>query len=138
VTYFADATVVYIPKIPAAQQMVNGIIEGRPKLLGLQIYTQTGTIFRVFWRVSFPPKSASPAATPNCLAIQDGTVSLGFDHGTVLVTMPLHDRNGEYIAAMRVKLKSFLGETQDNAVTRARMVQKDLEQLCTSADNLRD
>ncbi len=52
--------------------------------------------------------------------------------------MPLHDRNGEYIAAMRVKMRSFFGETQDNAVTRARLVQKALEAFCTSAENLRD
>jgi hypothetical protein len=138
VTYFADATVSYIPKIPAAQQMVNGIIEGRPKLLGLQIYTQTGTNIPSVLASKFPSEVGKPGSNAELLAIQDGTVSLGFDHGTVLVTMPLHDRNGEYIAAMRVKLKSFFGETQDNAVTRARMVQKDLEQLCTSADNLRD
>jgi hypothetical protein len=56
----------------------------------------------------------------------------------VIVTMPLHDRNGEYIAAMRVKLKPFFGETQDSAVTRARMVQRNLEQLCPSAENLRN
>jgi len=42
----------------------------------------------------------------------------------VLVTLPLHDRNGEFIAAVRVRLRTFLGETQDNAITRARTILK--------------
>jgi len=138
VTYFADAAITYKPKIPAAQQMVDGIIEGRPKLLGLQIYTQTGTNIPCVLASKFPSEIGQPGTNAEVLAIENGTVSLGFGHGTVIVTMPLHDRNGEYIAAMRVKLKSFFGETQDNAVTRARLVQKDLEELCTSAENLRN
>jgi len=118
--------------------MVDGIIEGRPKLLGLQIYTQTGTNIPCVLASKFPSEIGQPGTNAEVLAIENGTVSLGFGHGTVIVTMPLHDRNGEYIAAMRVKLKSFFGETQDNAVTRRRLVQKDLEELCTSAENLRN
>lgn len=138
VTYFYDATVNYRPKIPAAQQIVDNIIEGRPKLLGLQIYTQTGTNAPRVLASKYPSEIGKPGSNAELLAIQNGTVSLGFEHGTVLVTMPLHDQDGEYIAAMRVKLKSFFGETQDNAVTRARMVQKALEEFCTSAENLRN
>jgi hypothetical protein len=136
VTYFADATITYTPQVPAAQQIVNGIVEGRPKLLGLQIYTQTGTNLPCVLASKYPAEIGKPGSDAEVLAIENGTVSLGFDHGTVLVTMPLHDRNGEFIAAMRVKLRSFFGETQDNAVTRARLVQHDLEAFCTSAENL--
>jgi hypothetical protein len=138
VTYFADATLTYTPRIPAAQQMVDEIMAGRPKLLGLQIYTQTGTNLPSILASKDRAEIGRPGSNAEVLAIQSGTVSLGFDHGSVLVTMPLHDRNGEFIAAMRVKMKSFFGETQDNAVTRARLVQHDLEQYCTSADNLRN
>jgi len=70
-------------------------------------------------------------------AIKDGTVFFGRDHGAVLVTLPLHDRNGENIAAIRVKLKSFFTETQESAVTRAVMIQKKLEELCTTGEELR-
>jgi hypothetical protein len=138
VTYFADATLTYTPRIPAAQEMVDEIISGRPKLLALQIYTQNGTNLPTVLASKDRTEIGKPGSNAEVLAIQSGTVSLGFDHGNVFVTMPLHDRNGEYIAAMRVKMRSFLGETQDNAVTRARLVQQDLEQYCTSADNLRN
>jgi hypothetical protein len=138
VTYFADATVDYTPRIPAAQEMINEMMEKRPKLLGLQIYTLTPTNTTRVLASKNISEVGQPGTEAELLAIQNGTVSLGREHGAVLVTLPLHDRNGEYIGAVRVKLKSFFGETQDNAVTRARMVQKDLEQLCPSAESLRN
>ena len=53
-----------------------------------------------------------------------------------MVTLPYHDRNGETIGAVRVKLKSFLGETQSNAVGRATLILKLLEAAGLSADDL--
>ena len=69
-------------------------------------------------------------------AIQSGAISFGRDHGTVILTLPLHDRNGDYIAAVRMRLKSFLGETEKNAVTRAMMVVKKMQEIGASADDL--
>ena len=42
-----------------------------------------------------------------------------------------------FIAAVRVKLKSFFGETQDNAVTRARLIVKQIQEQILSADDLK-
>jgi hypothetical protein len=69
-------------------------------------------------------------------AIADGTVSFGREKGAALVTMPLHDRNGEFIAAVRVHLKTFLGETQNNLITRARMIVKQMQDRIGSAKDL--
>ena len=138
VTYFSEATLNYTPLIPPAQQMITAMIQKRSTLLGLQIYTLTTNNTTQVLASKNLSEVGQPGTDAELAAIQNGTVSLGREHGTVVITMPLHDRNGEYIAAMRVKLKSFFGETQDNAVTRARMVQKDLEQLCPAAENLRD
>ena len=71
-----------------------------------------------------PAEIGQPGTEAELAAIRDGTVSFGREHGAVLVTMPLHDRNGDYIAAVRFKLKSFFGETQDNAVGRATLLLK--------------
>ena len=138
VTYFAEATVDYTPLIPAAQAMVDGIIKQQPHLLGLQIYTLTGTNTTRILASKYPTEIGRPGTDAELQAIENGTVSYGRVDRMVIVTMPLHDRNGEYIAAMRIKLKPFFGETQDSAVTRARMVQKNLEQLCPAAENLQN
>jgi len=48
----------------------------------------------------------------------------------------LHDRNGENIGALRVTLKSFFGETQNNALTRALNILKLVELTAAATDDI--
>ena len=41
--------------------------------------------------------------------------------------MPLRDRNGESIAAVRVAMESFTGQTEQNALARARPLVKQIQ-----------
>jgi DNA-binding IclR family transcriptional regulator len=50
--------------------------------------------------------------------------------------MPLHDRNGDSIAAVRVKMKSFPGQTEENAVVRAAPIVRDMQDRIQSMDDL--
>ncbi len=61
-----------------AQQIVNGIIEGRPKLLGLQIYTQTGTNIPCVLASKYASEIGQPGTNAEVLAIENGTVSVWF------------------------------------------------------------
>lgn len=136
VAYFDGAFVEYTPIIPGAQLVVNKTIEKQTKLLGLRIYTaQTNGTTRVIASKD-PTEIGQPGTEAEANAIKDGTVWFGREKGAVMVTMPLHDRNGEFIAAVRVRMKSFLGETQDNALTRARMVVKEMQELVASEKDL--
>jgi hypothetical protein len=36
-----------------------------------------------------------------------------------LITLPMHDRNGEVVAAVRLDLGAFPGQTEKNAILRA-------------------
>jgi hypothetical protein len=137
VSYFADATVEYTPVVPAAQSLVNSILEKQPRILGLRIYTLNTNDTTSVLASKDPAEIGQPGTDAERAAIQSGTVSFGREIGAVLITMPMHDRNGEYIAAVRLKLKTFFGETQDNAVTRATMVVRAMQNLCTSAEDLR-
>lgn len=136
VAYFADAVMDFTPVIPAAQTMISRLVEEQPRILGLRIYTaQTNGTTRVI--ASKEAAEIGQAGTEaEAKAIQDGTVWFGREKGVVLVTLPLHDRNGENIAAVRVRLKSFFGETQDNAITRARMVVKEIQAQVGSEKDL--
>jgi hypothetical protein len=122
VCYFTDAMVDYTPIVPAAQVIVNGIMKKEPRILGLRIYTaQTNDTTHVI--ASMDPAEIGKAGTEaEAGAIKDGTVFFGREKGIVVMTLPLHDRNGDYIGAVRVRLKSFFGETQDTALSRARMI----------------
>jgi hypothetical protein len=136
VVYYTDTVVEYRPIIPGAQLLVNRTLEQQSRLLGLRIYTlQTNGTTRIV--ASKDPDEIGQAGTEaEVKAIKEGTISFGREKGSTLVTLPLNDRNGESIAAVRVKLKSFLGETQDNAVNRARMVVKEMQTQVGSEKDL--
>jgi hypothetical protein len=136
VTYFANATITYTPRIPAAQQMIANLMEEQPRILAVRIYTQNGTNTTKVLASKDISEVGQPGTDAEWQAIQNGTISYGRAHGVDELTLPLHDRNGEFIAALRVKLKSFFAESQDSAVTRATMIQKRLEQFCPSAESL--
>ena len=62
-------------------------------------------------------------------AVHDNKPYFGREHGAVDVTLPLRDRNGEIIGAMRVKMKHYFGETQDSALTQAFDIRRSVEAL---------
>jgi hypothetical protein len=136
VAYFTDAVVNYTPIIPPAQAVVNRVVEKQTRLLGLRVYTlETNATTRVI--ASKDKAEIGKAGTEaEFKAIQDGATSFAREKGEVLITMPLRDRNGEYIAAVRIRLKSFLGETQDNALARARMIVKQMQDQLGSEKEL--
>ena len=136
-SYFTGAQVTYTPLIPVAQSILSGILEKQPRILGLRIYAPAGTnATRII--ASKESSEVGQAGTEAELnAVRDGTVSFGRDTEAVLVTLPLHDRNGEFIGAVRVRLTSFFGETQNTAVARAKMIVNLIQGQILSADDLR-
>jgi hypothetical protein len=136
VAYFTDAMVEYKPMIPGAQAMLNRVIEQQSRILGLRIYTaQTNGTTSVIASKD-TAEIGKEGTEAELKAIRDGAISFGREKGVCVVTLPLHDRNGEFIAAVRVRLKSFLGETQDNAITRARMIVKIMQEQVGTAKDL--
>ena len=135
-TYYANATVDYTPILPPGQSIVDRTLAAQPRILGLQIYTLGTNGSTSILASKFPEERGQPGTDAELSAIKDGQVFFGREHDAVLITLPLHDRNGDYIAAVRLKLASFFGETQDNAVTRAHLIIKVMEQFCSSAEDL--
>jgi len=136
VACFTDAGVDYTPIIPAAQVLVNRVMAQEPRVLGLQIYTATTNGLPRIIASKDPTETGREGTDAEAGAIKDGTVFFGRDKGTVITTLPLHDRNGDFIAAVRVKLKSFFGETQDNAISRARTIVSLIQGQISSAKDL--
>jgi len=95
VSYFADAVVTYTPRIPGAQLLVNSVMQQEPRILGLRIYTlATNGLPRVLASKE-AAEIGQPGTDAEAAAIREGTVSFGRERGAVLVTLPLHDRNGD-------------------------------------------
>ena len=53
-----------------------------------------------------------------------------------LVTLPLHDRNGDAIAAVRFVLQPYAGQTEQAALARAMPILRELETRVRSARDL--
>jgi hypothetical protein len=137
VTYFSDASIDYTPRIPAAQALVDDIMEKQPRILTLRIYTPGDGGHPKIIASNDAKEVGQPGEAAEQAALTDGTVSFGKSAGVVAVTLPFRDRNGDPIGAVRIRLKSFFGETQDNAVTRATQVLKLMQaQIGTSKDLL--
>lgn len=124
--HFGDTTIDYTPRVPAAQTLVRRMMEKYPRTLGLRIYTLNDKGEPDIIASKDEKEIGQPGTGAEKNAIVNGTVSFGRDKKTVALTLPLRDRNGDPMAAVRVQLKSFPGETQDTALTRAMIILKDM------------
>ena len=136
VSYFCDPVIEYTPRIPAAQALVRSIMEQQPRILGLRIYTLDGQGGTHVIASKDETEIGQPGTASEKAAITDGNVFYGRDNGIVTLALPFRDRNGEIMAALRVRLKSFIGETQNNALTRATIILKKMEAQITSPEDL--
>lgn len=124
---FVDAGVEYDPKVPYVQTIVTRVVQRYPRLLGLQIYGSKNGGKPVVIGSGDEHNLDKPGTDADAAVIANASIYyLKLPH-TVEVILPLRDRNGEVIAALDVKMKSFPGETQDTAVARATLVKKAVE-----------
>jgi hypothetical protein len=137
VSYFADATLVYTPHEAPAQALVREMLKKYPRLLGLQLYV-----------VGQNPKTTRLLASKNTNdvsqvggkveqdVIEQGTPYYGKEQESVSVVLPLRDRNGDPVAAVRVIMKRVAGQNEQHAFARAMPVVKELQSRVRSMQDL--
>jgi hypothetical protein len=136
VSHFGDTVIDYTPRVSKAQGILEDVLKEESRLVGLRLYTLDEQGRPRVIASKLDTELGQPGTGAEKGAITDDKAYFGRGKGTVVVALPLHDRNGDPIAAVRVELKSFWGETQDNAVTRARMVVQKIQAQVTSKDEL--
>jgi Domain of Unknown Function (DUF1080) len=137
VSYFTDTKIQYKPHEVAAQTLVDKLMKKYPKLLGLRVYVQgkeTNTVRLAASKI--PTEIGQQGGATERDVLRNGTPYYGKEKQSVFVTMPLRDRNGDIMAAVRVDMKPFAGETVETAVTRAGAVVKDLQGRVASSEDL--
>ncbi len=136
VTHFGATSITYTPVVPMAELMVQRVLQEQPRILNLRVYAldKSGTARVIACKE--PTEMGLIGSTNEMGAITNGATFYGRGKGTVAVTMPLTDRNGDPIAAVRIQLKSFLGETRDNALMRARFVVQAMQAQIQSSQDL--
>ena len=137
VSYFADTRLIFKPYEPPAQALVREVMKKYPRLLGLQVY--------VLDAGSKTPRLLASRNTNEVNRIggkieQDvigqGTPYYGKEKDSVSVVLPLRDRNGDSVAALRVIMKTFAGQTEQNAFARALPIVKEMQSRINSLDDL--
>jgi len=136
ISYFGDTTISYTPRVPMAQSLVQGLMQKYPRILKLRIYTLNDKGEPQIIASNDEKEIGKPGADAEKGAIKTGTVYFGRGKGMVAVTMPLSDRNGDPVAAVRLELPSFFGETQDVAVDHARDLVKQMQKQVVSGQDL--
>jgi len=137
VSCFADTKLVYKPHEAPAQGLVREMLKAYPRLLGLQIYV-----------LGKDPKTTCLLASRNTNevgrvggrveqdVIAQGTPYYGKEKASVSVVLPLRDRNGDPMAAVRVIMKTFAGQTEQNAFARAMPIVREMQTKVGSLEDL--
>ncbi len=139
VSYFADPKITFTPRETLATTIVQDTLTKYPNLVGLKIYaTRPGGSGPVVVAGNDAKQLNQAAGDVERDVIRNGKSYYGKNKkaGTVTLTLPLRDRNGDSIAAVAVVLKTFPGETEDTAALRAHTVVQSMQPRVTSLDDL--
>lgn len=129
ISYFSDTTINFRPRETLAQILVKDAYKKYPRLEQIKIFAPTAGPTNDIRIVA--SLTASEVGLPAPLEASEVIAKRGYfygkDSGDVVLTLPLHDNNGEKIAAVRLVMKSFVGQTENNALARALPVVKGME-----------
>jgi hypothetical protein len=135
-TYFADTRITYTPRVALAQLVAQDMVKKHPRLVDLKIYApgRDGEPRVVGCKHEKDLGAPGGKVEKDCIA--NGQVYFGREKTHVSVVMPLRDRNGDSIAAVRLALETFIGQTENNALARARPLVKQIQARVQTADEL--
>jgi len=127
--YFVDGSVQYTPRVPYLQIVIDNIAKKYTHVVGLDLYATTKNAKLPVVIGSMDEHDMGAVGTKTeADVIERGSVYYEKDEHDVAITLPLRDRNGDISGALKIKMKTFRGETQATAVSRATIVKKAVEE----------
>jgi len=139
VSYFCDTKIVYTRREMPAQTIVRETSKKYPRLLGLKIYVPGSDPQATRMIASNDEREIGRAGgKTEKSVISSAQVWYGKEKDSVSVIIPLRDRNGDAIAAARVMMKPFSGQTEENAIARALPIVKQMQARVQSMQDLID
>lgn len=137
VSYFVDTRIEYKARVIQAQRQVKSAMEKFDRLIGLRIIVpgEAADSSRIL-ASSDPADIDQPGYPEERKVIATGQMMYLAGKREVTVTLPLRDRNGDIIAAVRVTMKRFPGQTEKNAIVRAQPVVAHIQATTLNRANL--
>jgi hypothetical protein len=137
VSYFGNTRIEYTPMVNPGQALARDTLKIYPRLLGIEIFVlgdSPGSTKLV--GAGEEARVGKAGGQAEFEVITKAGIYCGKDKGSVSVVMPLRDRNGDVVAAARVIMKTFPGQTEKNAVERAAPIIKEMQKRVQSIDDL--
>lgn len=133
-SHFANLEVDYEPLKSLAERLVDRALDRYPRLRAVSVFTRKDG--KVISAATSDP--ATPGTDPSnpeiLLALDEGKVSVGSTRQSAIAVMPLRDRNGDPRFAVRLEMRTFTGQTDNNIAARGRIISSFLEDLVHSAE----
>ena len=118
--HFGDAKVKFRSRLSTAQRLVDEIMEKYSRLVQVSIFAKPSESDAAQLIATHPGGPVgSPADEAAIDTIERAKIYYKRTKKTAIVTLPIKDRNGEAMAACRVEMNRFRGQTQKNAIVRA-------------------
>jgi hypothetical protein len=137
VSHFADLRVEYTPIEPLARALVRQMQAKYPRLLGLDLYSTTSKRSELHVVASADPEALGRAGGKvEKDVVAREKIYYGRVRKKALVTMPLRDRNGDPVGAVRFTMEAFFGQTEQNALGRAMPILRDMQNQITTLKEL--
>lgn len=135
VSHFARLQVEYDLVRTLPQRLVERAQEKFPRLLGVAVYAREQGGVRCV-AASDPALVGKVVAGTEAesLALEGGKVSAGRTRDHAIAVLPMRDRNGDPLFAVRFKMRTFGGQTDSNAAARGRQMAEELEELVRAAE----
>lgn len=137
VSHFGNLRVTFEAVKTLPQRLVDGAMDRYPRLLGVTVFALDGNQPRAMASTD-ASEIGKPGTDNEAKTLQDGTILAGTarEHSSAL--FPVRDRNGDPLFAVRLKMRSFAGQTDSNVAARARPIIAYLEELVGAADSTRN
>lgn len=136
VSRFATTRIEYQPREAYAQVVVREALKEYSRLVDLKIFrADESGVPRVIASKNSTDLGAEGGKSERG-AIAKGEIYYGKEKNSVSVVQPLRDRNGEPIAAVRVVMKSYTGQTEQAVLQRALPIVRSLQSRVQSLEEL--
>lgn len=127
ISHFTGTKITYTPRESYAEVLVRDALKENPRLLGLWIYVagENGST-----RVAASKETndvGKPGGDAERDVLSNGQPYFGKDKDYSTVMLPLRDRNGEPMAAVKFRFRSFPGEIQQTTLSRALPIVKEMQ-----------
>lgn len=137
VSYFADAKVAYTPREITAQKVVREILVEYSRLINLKVFARRPGDSEPIVVAGKDQKDLGQSSTATEQdVLKTGHSYFGKTKESVTVILPLRDNNGDPMAAVSIEMKTFPGQTQDNALVRAQPIIRKMQAMVQSKEDL--